>query len=238
MLRRIIFTILLLLPACPLAIAHDAWIEKRDGKLIVVYAEGTVEEPYEPRKVQEVKAYDVKGHVVPIEIVAQKESVVLAPNKEAAIVTTFFDNGFWTETPEGWKKISKREAAVKFSVKRAIRSKKYAKTLLIPCEVFSKPTGIFFEIVLEKDPFSLKTGQALPIQVLMDSKPFEGAVIRYVDKGHSSKDVLKTNKEGKANVVLEKPGLQLITAWHKAPVKDDPDADMLFLSTSLTFGIK
>jgi hypothetical protein len=52
------------------------------------------------------------------------------------------------------------------------------------------------------------------------------------------KDLLKTDKEGLANVTVEKAGLQLIKASHTVAAKDDPDADVLSLASTMTFEVK
>lgn len=238
MFMRVLLAVVLLIPAAQLVLAHDLWVEKQDGKLVLLYGHGTKHDPYDPQKVKEARAVDSKGTSVPVEILREKESASLSSTAKPAMVAAFFDGGYWLKTTEGWKNISKREAQGKFSIVEALKSRKYAKVLLDQCEAFSKPVGLAFEIVPEKDPLSVKPGQALPLRVLLDGKPLEGAVIKTSDAGHSSSDGLKTDKDGKANVMISKPGPQLINASYKSPLKDDPDADNLSLSSSLTFETK
>ena len=84
----------------------------------------------------------------------------------------------------------------------------------------------------------MKPGEALPVKVLLDGKAFEGAEVRGTGVGHDAKNVPKTDKDGIASVVIEKNGLQVINAAYKIPLKNDPDADVLSLSTNLVFGVK
>jgi len=239
MFRSFSLFLVLLFLSLQQAAAHDAWLQQTDGGVIVAYGHGAKLDPYDPQNVKNAAAFDCKGGIVPVEIEKQKAGASITFKGTPAMVTVLFDGGYGVKTTDGWKKITKREAQGKFSIVEALKSRKYAKILLTPCETFSKPVGLFFEIVPEKDPFAVKPGEALPIRLLLEGKPIEGAVIKPGDKAPAeSKEAIKTDKDGKASVVIAKPGPQLIIASYKAPLKDDPDADVLSLSTSLTFESK
>jgi len=217
------------------AFSHDVWLQQKDGKLIVAYGHGEKLESYDSAKVKEVKALDCKGASVPLDIDGQQGSVSINP-KGAAAVTVLFDGGYGVKTTDGWKKITKREAQDKFSIIEARKSQKYAKVLLTPCDTSSKPVGTLFEIVPEKDPFKAKPGEALTLKVFLEGKPLEGAVVKTATRDDSQpKDLPKTDKDGRVNVSIAKPGFQLITTSYGVPLKDDPDADVLSLGASLTF---
>jgi nickel transport protein len=221
------------------AFGHDAWLMPKDGGLVVAYGHGEKLGPYDPASVREAKGYDSKGQAVPVQIVNEKEGASIGSKEKAAIVTALFDGGYGVKTTDGWQKLTKREAQGKYSIVEALKSQKYTKALLTPCDACSKPVGLVFEIVPEKDPFTVKPGDALPLKVLLNGKPLEGAVIKTADAGHSeSQGELKSDNYGKASVVVAKPGLQIVVASYKAPLKDDPDADVLSLSSSLTFGVR
>lgn len=221
------------------ALAHDAWFVPKAGGLTVAYGHGEKLEPYDPAKVKDAKGYDSKGQTVPVQIVNEKDGASIASKEKAAIVTALFDGGYGVKTTDGWQKLTKREAQGKYSIVEALKSQKYSKILLTPCDAFSKPVGLIFEIVPEKDPFAVKPGDALPVKILLNGKPIEGAVIKTGEASHSaSQSELKSDKDGKASVVVAKPGLQLVFASYKTPLKDDPDADVLALSSSLAFGAR
>jgi nickel transport protein len=218
------------------ALAHDAWLAPKGGGLNVAFGHGEKLDPYDPAKVKDVKGYDTKGQPVAIQTVAEKERASISLKEKPAIVTALFDGGYGVKTTEGWQRLTKREAQGKYSIVEALKSQKYAKALLTSCDTCTKPVGLVFEIVPEKDPFSVKPGEVLPLRVLLNGKALEDAVVKTSETEQSgTKDQLKTDKDGKASVVLGKPGLQLIVASHRTPLKDDPDADVLSLSTSLTF---
>lgn len=239
MFKRVLFAILLLLSTAQIVLAHELWIEKRNGKAVLIYGHGAKVDPYDPQKVKEAKAVDIKGSAVKVEILREKESASLALAEKPAIVTAFLDRGCWLKTTDGWKNVCKRKGQGKFSIVEAIKSRKYAKAVVDKSETFSKPMGMVFEIVPDKDPFTVKPGDTLPLQILFEGKPVDGAVVKAGDVHHSdAKKELKSNTDGKTSVVIAKPGLQKIFASYRVPLKDDPDADILSLSTSLTFETK
>lgn len=237
--KTVIPLFLLLLFNLQQAVAHDAWLMEKDGGLVAAWGHGEKLDPYNPQFVKEPKAFDCNGGTVPLQIDKEKDRVLLSWKSTPAVVTIVFDAGCWVKTTDGWKHISKRKAKGKYTVLESWKSDKYCKSLLKPCDSFARPYGLVMEIVPEKDPFSIKAGGTLPIKVLKDGKPFQGAVIKTGDVGHAaSKDLPKTDKDGKASVAIEKAGPQLIIASFRTPLKDDPEADRLSLATTLTFRIK
>jgi nickel transport protein len=230
----IIFTVCLF---CSSVFAHDIWVEKQDGKLVVLY--GHVDknkfETIEPAKIKEAKGFDKNGKDVPVKIVQDKDSLSIASVKDPAAVTLFFDGGYWVKTTDGYKNVSKRE--VKEYIE-SMHSVKYDKTLFGWNKKFSEPLGMRLEIVPTKNPFNIKKGQVLQVKVLFEGKPLEGAKINLKAYGKESATELITNKEGMADIVIEKAGIQIITARHKISLKDNPDADDLSIGTALTFETK
>ena len=239
MFKRIVFTAFIAFLATHLVYAHSGWIDTRDGELAFIYGHGQKVDPYKPEYVKEAKAVDATGGGLAVEIVRHKDYASLVPKGNPSIITALFDNGYWVKTPDGWKNIGKREAQdKKLSIIRADLSRKYAKAILAPCEAFSKPLGLFFEIVPEKDPLALKSGENLPIKVLLDGKPAEGLAIVVGAEHVDSKDLPKTDIDGKVSITIGSSGLQLLTTEYKLPLTNDPEADFLYVTSSLTFTVK
>ena len=236
MFKRILFAVIMLLSATQIVLAHDTWIEKRNEQLLVLRGHGGEVEAYDPALVKEAKALDAKGQAVEIEIVNNKENALLTTKRDSAIVGALYDSGYWLKTTDGWKKATKREGKGKYNIVESIKSKQWCKNILGATSESSKSVGQRFEVVPQKDPTTVRAGDKLPIKVIWDGKPVEGAVIT-TGGGHASdkKDLLKTDKDGIANVMIEKAGFQMVKANHKIPVKDDPDADVLDLSSTITF---
>lgn len=241
--KTMIFCVLMLIASFN-ALAHDIWVEKQDGKLIVLYghAEKNKLEPIEPAKIKEAKGFDKNGKDVTVKLVQDKDSLSISPAKEVAAVTLFVDNGFFVKTTEGWKHgISKREAKKYIESMQyieSIHSMKFSKTLFGWNSRFSEPIGMRLEIVPLKNPFDVKIGEPLPIKVLFGGKLFASAPIKVTGYGKETATELVTNKEGIADVVIEKHGIQIITVRYKIPLKDNPDADFLSLSAAMTFEVK
>jgi nickel transport protein len=239
MLRKILFVVVLLMSVSQVALAHDTWIEKRNGELFVLRGHGGQVEAYDPSLVTEAKALDAKGQAIAVDVVKNKENAALTPKSDPAIIIALYDSGYWLKTTDGWKKATKREGKGKYDIVQSIKSKQWCKSLLTASPEATKPLGQRFEVVPQKDPATVKVGEKLPILVVFDGKPVEGAVIT-TGGAHAgdAKDLLKTDKNGMASVAVEKPGLQMAKATHKVPLKDDPDADDLSLASTITFVTK
>jgi len=236
MFKRIFFTVLLLILATQLVLAHDTWIEKRNGELLVLRGHGGTIEAYDPSLVKEVRALDAKGQAVEMEIVKNKENASLTTKGNPAVVSALYDSGYWLKTTDGWKKATKREGQGKYSIVESLKSKQWCKSLQAPSAESTKPVGQGFEIVPQIDPTTVRVGDKLLVKVFFNGKPAEGAIVG-VGGGHQSdkKDPLKTDKDGMATVTIEKLGQQLVKATLAIPVKDDPDADALSLASTMTF---
>jgi nickel transport protein len=236
MLKTIFLLLSLVLVCVQQALPHDAWLAPHEGGLIVAYGHGEKLDPYDPETVKDVKALDCKGRAVPVEIARGKGVVSISSEEKSSTVTALFDGGYGVKTTDGWKKTTKRDAHGKYTVLEALKSRKYVKTLLSPCDAPFRFVGLPFEMAPQKDPFTVKPGEALPIKLLLDGKPLECAAIK--DGRSESKETVKSDKDGLVRVLIQQRGLQIICASYKAPLKNDPDADVLSLSTSLTFEVR
>jgi uncharacterized GH25 family protein len=102
----------------------------------------------------------------------------------------------------------------------------------------SAPVGHTLEIVPLKNPYALKPGEALPLRVLYNGEPLEGATIDLDDLG-DDRDPLKTavtDAAGAASFTIDRPGdWKLMTVWG-APREDRRRADYDTIFASLTFG--
>jgi len=236
MFKRIILAVIFMLPAAQFALAHDTWIEKRSGELLVLRGHGGEVEAYDPALVKEPKAFDANGRAVALQIVKNKENASLSTKESPAIVAALYDSGYWLKTTDGWKKATKREGKDKYTIVESIKSKQWCKSFLAASAESSKPVGQRFELVPQKDPTTVRPGDKLAMRVIFDGNPVEGAIIT-TGGGHASdtKSPHKTDKDGIASVSIEKSGPQMIKASHQVPVKDDPDADVLNVASTITF---
>jgi uncharacterized GH25 family protein len=119
-------------------------------------------------------------------------------------------------------------------VVEAIRSFYYSKALMAWTDALKSPiSSAQLDIVLLKNPYELKAGASLPIKVFYQGKPIAGVEV----EGRDHEIVSTTDKDGIAGIRLTR-GQQLISVSHKEPLKDDPDADYLSCTATLTFEVE
>lgn len=230
--KGMVLALILILVSAAALYAHDAWVAKDGNVLVVKYGHGDKIDPYKPSYVKGVKAYNASGTEIPIAVKGQETRAVLAPAQAPALIMLAFDSGAWVKTPEGYKNVSKREAK---NVLQSLKSQKYSKSFWQWNDLFSKPMGGKMELVPLKNPLALKAGEKLPFQVLYEGKPLAGATVAAEGVG---KDALKTDANGRAEVVIKKSGLNVVSATRKTDTPNDPDADVLYESANITFDVK
>lgn len=110
----------------------------------------------------------------------------------------------------------------------------------LPAEA-DRTLGFRLELIALKSPMSLKPGDDLPLQLLLDGKPCAGALVKLKDplsKNEQPSSAARTDKDGKASVKLDAPGMRLATAVHMLEAPKDSGADWESLWASLTFQVE
>ncbi len=219
--------------AADVAAAHGIWVAQRHDDWAVVYGHGASDEGYDPAKLEEVAAFDGVGKTVPISTRPQDDHVLLDVGDGAAILTATFDNGFWSEGPDGtW--VNEPKSAVE-GAKQSGHYVKYATTVLSPLDATPVAMGLPLEIVPLVDPMTLAMGDELPIRVLYDGAPLAGAtVIGEYTTASDERDVT-TDAAGEAVVDVRNQGLNVIAVSHSVPTPESADADKLGLFSTLAF---
>jgi uncharacterized GH25 family protein len=130
----------------------------------------------------------------------------LAPEK---IETYFREIHAGDELRERW-------AAVPEPKKWRERYVKNAKTFVRVGEpaaeerTWAEPLGLALEIVPERDPTTVKEGEALPVRVLRGGKPLAGFLLGYVSAGETREHVAMTDADGRASAKLDARGVWLV----------------------------
>jgi cobalt/nickel transport system permease protein len=226
---------LLLLPGLffflPLkALAHDFYIEKKGNELLLVFGHGAKREEFDLNKVKQVRAFDSNGKEISAEKEKRSSGLLLRTERSPSLLFAEIDNGYWSKTIYGWKNLPKRKAS---RVVESNRSLFYSKALLSWSEAAAKPlVDAVLDILPLENPFELRTGSLLPIRVICRGKPVSGVD---VETGDHQK-MATTDKEGEAKILLTK-GYQLFSVSIKEPLKNDPDADYLSITSTLTFEV-
>jgi nickel transport protein len=225
----------LLFLVVPEVSAHDFWIDRKGKEFLLIYGHGDNREEFDFSKVKAVKAFGPGGGEIEVRMdkkgKGKGKGLLLQPVESPSWMFAEIDNGYWSKTIYGWKHLPKRKAS---RVVEAIRSFYYSKALMAWNDAMQSPTGnAQLDIVLLKNPYELKAGASLPIKVFYQGKPIAGVEV----EGRDHEVISTTDKDGIAGIRLTR-GKHLISASYKEPLKDDPDADYLSCTATLTFEVE
>jgi nickel transport protein len=218
-----------MLPALP-AFAHDYWIEKEGASYALVYGHADRRMEYDPANVKQVLVYDAAGKPIAFRTEVRGKILTITPAGTPSVIVADLDRGYWSKTITGWKHLPKRQAA---HVVEAVRSYDCSKAIVSWGDAARKPVGgVKLDLVPQENPFDLKAGDTLPVKVVYGGKALAGAEV----EGHDEK-VTTSDSEGIARVSLKK-GRVVISVDHREPLTDDPDADFVSLTTTLTLEVR
>ena len=213
--------------------AHDFWIDRKGKDFLLVYGHGKERMEFDYSEVKAVKAFGPGGGEIEVrmEKKGKGKGLLLQPVESPSWIFAEIDNGYWSKTIYGWKNLPKRKAS---RVVEANHSFYYSKALMSWNNALQNPvSSAQLDIVLLKNPYELKAGDSLPIKVFYQGKPVGGVEV----EGRDHAIISTTDKDGIAGIRLTR-GQQLISASHKEPLKDDPDADYLTCTATLTFEVE
>lgn len=231
MLKRLLFTAFAV-TFSSLAMSHDVWLIPDGGQNHrLVFGHPGDLAPYDPGRVTSVSTIDAKGNKHKLESrIDDNQLVARAPAGTSMIVVTF-DNGIWTEGPDE-QSVNKPKHAVPGYLSSA-HTKNFSKALLGWSEAARKPVGQDFEIVPLDDPFKLKPGEELTVQIFLGGKPLAGAEVEVL----GAMDLFFADEQGKVSLPVSDESFQYVLAYHREKLKDNPDTDELALSANLTFSL-
>jgi uncharacterized GH25 family protein len=75
---------------------------------------------------------------------------------------------------------------------------------------WAEPVGMDLEIVPEKDPTALKTGDDFPVRVLLKGKPLANFALNAVSAGETKGETRRTDADGRVTFTFNKPGPWLL----------------------------
>jgi len=103
-------------------------------------------------------------------------------------------------------------------------------------ELFSTRLGYTLELLPEADPSALSAGEELSLRLLYLGEPISGVLVRAVSKDQPDEPVdRRTDADGRATVVLDRPGTWLIKAVHMIRLENDIKAEWESYWASLLF---
>jgi uncharacterized GH25 family protein len=98
--------------------------------------------------------------------------------------------------------------------------------------------GLPLELVPEASPSSLTGGGSLPVRLLHEGKPLEGALVVALRRDQPSRKISgRTDAGGRVMLSLDLPGVWLVKAVHMVPAPEETGADWESFWASLTFEI-
>lgn len=134
-----------------------------------------------------------------------------------AVLAASYDNGYWLNTPEGSRNVSRRLLPQGTNTRWVA---KFAKTLMGP-GAYTRVLGQELELVALADPFTLAAGKTLQVRVQLRGKPVTDAKVRILD-GITVMDpkdakAVPTDASGIAAVPLDRRGLYVLAVEYVAP---------------------
>ncbi|HVT03117.1 MAG TPA: DUF4198 domain-containing protein [Thermoanaerobaculia bacterium] len=101
---------------------------------------------------------------------------------------------------------------------------------------FQKPIGLTLELIPEKNPYLLKRNGTLPLKLLYNGAGLGGALVVARNRARPEQKITaRTDKGGRATLLLYKEGDWMIKAVHMIPAPAGSGADWESLWASLTF---
>lgn len=102
--------------------------------------------------------------------------------------------------------------------------------------LYQRPLGFTLEIVPLADPYAMKPGSSLPVQVLHEGKAIANVLVVAMNAEAPMKKIsARTDKAGRTSLALDRPGFWLVKAVHMRPAPAASGADWESLWASLTF---
>jgi uncharacterized GH25 family protein len=206
------------LSAC--AWGHDFWLKPASpNRVVLEYGHEGSSDKYSPSVVKKATALNARGAPVKVAVAQDGERCVLSGDPEAVQVAAEVDTGYWTKTVHGWANKSKRESG---SYLLSEWSLYYSKALLKPAASLNQPFGHRLEFVSTS-----VDEKAVRVRLLLNGQPLGGKAV------YSQHEKLgETDSKGELSV--GRNGLTVMSASHKEPIQNNPDADRLHLHAVLT----
>jgi uncharacterized GH25 family protein len=96
--------------------------------------------------------------------------------------------------------------------------------------------GFPIELVAGRNPYGMRLGDSLPVQLTFRGAPLSGALIVAFNQRHPFHKLRgRSDRDGRATFTIDEPGPWLVKAVHMVPAPAGSDADWESFWASLTF---
>lgn len=188
----------------------------------------------------------------------QKQNLSLKPNEQLLTLDGSFEpqaegtyillghreGMIWTKTTSGWKQQSKKGLT---GVLSSGKYEKLAKAIINVGQVspqdsfFKHKTGQILEITPLINPYFLKAGDLLPVQITYKGKPFSLEVRATYDRFSLQEGtyayLTQSNEQGIAYIKITAPGIWMVRVEKEEQVSS-PDYDKHVIRSVLTFEVR
>jgi uncharacterized GH25 family protein len=102
----------------------------------------------------------------------------------------------------------------------------------------TRPLGLTLEIVPDRNPYTLKPGEGLPVRVFYEGRTLPGATVKLTNLDFDMKPLATKTTDAAGRAVFDVPrsGRWLLNVVWTRPIKGDPRGDFDTTFSSLTFG--
>ena len=229
--KKLLLAAALLAPATA-ALAHGVWIAPHYGELGVVYGMGYADDSYKPENVRFVKAYTADFKETKAEVKTHDHHSSVEVADDAAVLTAFFDNGYWEKDEnDKWKAVEKSAISKPADTSTSL---KYNITLLKPYQGRMQPFDLPAQIIPGIDPSTLKQGESLPMTVYVEGKPQAGIEIT-ADYINDFANRVKTDEKGQAVLAVRNAGHNVVAALINHPTPQNEHAHLQRNVATLSF---
>ncbi len=227
--KGLVFSLGLVLFVISSSSAHDYWYEA-SGQDYVLYRghhliehEGEEIVPYDPSIVKKIYCESTDGVIQELPPPSQYPTRIPGPCASLAVEV---NSGYWSQTWTETVNQSKDEVPDVLFSWQAFESAKLINSWSDGHK--PRPLSNGLEIVSEKNPLDLEVGQKLRLLVMQEGNPRSGVTIAYDGKPRGV-----TGKDGRINIRIRHPGLQVITGSIDEPPLDEEKAEKLIRATAL-----
>jgi uncharacterized GH25 family protein len=96
--------------------------------------------------------------------------------------------------------------------------------------------GFPIELVAERNPYQMRSGDTLPVRLTFKGAPLAGALVMAFNQRHPFlKKRVRSDQNGRATFTIDEPGPWLVKAVHMVPAAAGSNADWESFWASLTF---
>ena len=96
--------------------------------------------------------------------------------------------------------------------------------------------GFTLELVAERNPYTMRPGEDLPVRLTYEKRPLSGALVVAINRHKPEEKIaVRSDKDGRAKLRLRGDGMWMIKAVHMIPAPAGSNADWASYWASLTF---